>query len=156
MRYTDPVIKFGRPVAADVESRLPRLEDAFSRDPRIDAVWLCGSRARGEADTLSDVDLAILLAGALDQPVSGSTPIDLLRVATNALGTDEVGLHVVNTLPVALRYSLLNEARLLWARTPERPVDAVAQTVRAYLDFKPYLDRYDRELFRQAASGSLR
>jgi hypothetical protein len=62
----------------------------------------------------------------------------------------------VNRLPVALRYGILRDARLLWARAPERAPDFATRTLKEYLDFKPYLDRYDRDLFRQAGTGRLR
>ena len=62
----------------------------------------------------------------------------------------------MNRLPVALRYSILREARLLWSRAPEIAADFTGRTTKEYLDLKPYLDRYDRDLFRQAATGTLR
>lgn len=38
---------------------LDALYGALAADPRVNAVWLGGSRARGEADAYSDVDLAL-------------------------------------------------------------------------------------------------
>jgi hypothetical protein len=75
--------------------------------------------------------------------------------AVDVLETDEIAIQVLNHLRVAVRYSMMRDARLLWARTPEAAVDFVAGTVEEYLDFQPYLAQYDRELFRQAASGTL-
>jgi predicted nucleotidyltransferase len=43
------MIKYGRPVPGDVETRLPQLVKALARDERIEALWLFGSRARNEA-----------------------------------------------------------------------------------------------------------
>ena len=57
---------------------------------------------------------------------------------------------------MALRHSILRDARLLWSRAPELPADFWARTHKEYLDLKPYLERYDRDLFRQAATGTLR
>lgn len=150
------MIKFGRPVAVDVEARLPSLVDALARDRHVEAVWLFGSRARNEADALSDVDLAVLASGDLDPPALWDKHLEWTGVAVQALGTDEVGVQVVNRLPTALRYSILRDARLLWARAPEIAADFTGRTVKEYLDLKPYLDRYDRDLFRQAATGRLR
>ncbi len=150
------MIKFGKAVPADVETRLPHLVDELSGDPRIDAVWLFGSRARGEADALSDVDLAVLARTGLEGPALWDAEIAWTSVAIRVLGTEEVAVQVMNRLPVALRHSILRSARTLWARTPEAAADFMTWTIREYLDLKPYLDRYDRELFRRAAAGSLR
>jgi predicted nucleotidyltransferase len=150
------MIKFGRPVPIDVETRLPRLVDALKTDARVEAVWLFGSRARNEADTLSDVDLAVLARSDMDAAALWTSQLDWTGLAVTTLGTEEVGIQVLNRLPVALRQAVLRHARMLWARSPEIAADFGARTLKEYLDLKPYLDRYDDELLRQAAAGKLR
>jgi uncharacterized protein len=150
------MIKRGRPVAPDVETRLPRLVEGLVQDGRVDAIWLFGSRARQEADALSDVDVAVLARRDLDARALWNAQIEWTTLAVDALGTDEVAVQVVNRLPAALRHGILHDARLLWASSEEAAADFTARTVKEYLDLKPYLDRYDRDLFRQAATGSLR
>src|SRR5437867_381864 len=115
------VIKFGRPVPVDVETRLPGLIERLSRDDRIEAVWLFGSRARNEADTLSDVDLAVLARDDLERGALWDSELEWIGLATQALQTDEVAVQAVNHLPVALRHAMLRDARLLWSRAPEGP-----------------------------------
>jgi predicted nucleotidyltransferase len=150
------VIKFGRPVSVDVEARLPRLVDLLAGDDQVEAVWLFGSRARNEHDALSDVDLAVLARRDLDASALWNGQLAWTRLAVEALGTEEVAVQAVNRLPVALRHAILRDARLLWSRSPEIAADLWARTLMEYLDLKPYLDRYDRDLFRQAATGKLR
>lgn len=154
--HSEAVIKFGRPVTSDVEARLPRLIEALVRDGRIEAMWLFGSRARKEADALSDVDVAVLARRDLDPAALWDAQIDWTTLAVETLGTDEVAIQAINRLPTALRYGILRDARLLWASSLEVAVDFTARTMKEYLDLKPYLDRYDGDLFRQAASGHLR
>ena len=150
------MIKFGRPISVDIDARLPRLVDSLARDQDVEAVWLFGSRARGDADALSDVDIAVLARADLSLDDLFDKQLDWTTIAVGSLETDEVGVQVVNRLPVAVRYSMLRDARLLWARTPETAADFLAGTIREFLDFQPFLARYDRDLFRQAASGTLR
>ena len=150
------MIKFGRPVPADVDRRIPRFIDALAADERVAAVWLFGSRARNEADALSDVDLAVLTRAGLDASAAWNAQLEWTTRAAEVLGTDEVAVQLLNCLPVALRHAIVKDAQLLWSRTPEVAADFVTRTVKEYLDFKPYLDRYDRDLFRQAATGALR
>ena len=150
------MIKFGRPVPADVDRRIPRFIDALAADERVDAVWLFGSRARNEADALSDIDLAVLTRADLDASAAWNAQLEWATRAAEVLGTDEVAVQLLNRLPVALRHAIVKDAQLLWSRTPEVAADFVARTVKEYLDFRPYLDRYDRDLLRQAATGALR
>ena len=150
------MIKLGKPVPADVETRLPSLMDALKADNEIHAVWLFGSRARNESDTLSDVDLAVLVRDDLSGRALWDRQLAWTRLAGETLRTDEVAIQVVNRLPAAPRYQVLKGARLLWARSPEVAADFDARTLKEYLDFKPSVDRYDRELFEQAVTGRLR
>jgi hypothetical protein len=98
----------------------------------------------------------VLAREHLDARALWSAQLAWTSLAVEALGTDEVAVHVVNHLPVALRHAILRDARLLWSRSPEIAADFWARTLKEYLDLKPYLDRYDRDLFRQAATGRLR
>ncbi|MGH3119160.1 MAG: type VII toxin-antitoxin system MntA family adenylyltransferase antitoxin [Gaiellales bacterium] len=150
------MIKSGRPVSADVETRLPLLVEALARDETIEAIWLFGSRARNEADSLSDVDIALLARGDLDASAAWDRQLEWTRLAAEALGTDEVAIQIVNRLPVALRHAILRDAQLLWSRSPEIAADFAARSLKEYLDLKPHLDSYDRDLLRDAATGKLR
>lgn len=149
------MIRFGQRVPEDVDERLADFVEAFALDDRAVVLWLFGSRARGEADALSDVDLAALCRHDLASRAS-ELEQEWTALATDVLGTDEVFVHVLNRAPLTLRYGVLRDARLLWSRRPEAPVDFEARTLKEYFDFQPYLEDYDRELFRQAATGKLR
>ncbi len=128
----------------------------MSADNRMEAVWLFGSRARNEADALSDIDLAALARPGLDASALWDAQLDWTGLAVKTLGTDEVAVQVLNRLPVALRDPILRDARLLWSRSPEIAADFATVTLKEYLDLQPYLARYDRDLLRQAATGVLR
>ena len=150
------MIRFGTPLPSDIDERLQRVARKLADDPRVDAVWLFGSRARGEADALSDVDIAVLAAERPSKAELDRCHADCLAAAVLEIGSDDVTLVLLNSAPVAFRYGALKDARLLWARRPELAADFEAHTLKEYLDFKPVLDEYDRELFAQAASGRLR
>jgi predicted nucleotidyltransferase len=150
------VIKFGKPVPADVDARLPGLVRRLSDDARVAAVWLFGSRARGEADALSDVDLAVLAAGTPARSELATWELEWLRVANGVLQTDEVSIVVLNHAPLVLRHEVLRGARLLFARSPEIAADYELATIQTFLDFCAHLEEYDRELLARAASGHLR
>lgn len=150
------MIKFGKSVLPDVDARLGALARRFAVDPRAAALWLFGSRARGEADALSDVDLAVLAAGSPSREQLANWELDWIQMANETLGTDEVSLVVINCAPLLLRHRIFHDARLLHAASPEAAADIELATIRAYLDFRPRLEEYDRELLACAAAGRLR
>ncbi len=150
------MIKFGIPVPADVDARILELVRRLGGDARIAAVWLFGSRARGEADALSDVDVAVLAAGTPTQSELARWELEWLSAANETLKTDEVSFVVLNRAPLVLRHEALRDARLLFARSPEVAADYELGTIRTFLDFRTHLDQYDRELLARAAAGQLR
>lgn len=150
------MIKFGRPVPPEVDARLGALARRLAADPRVGALWLFGSRSRGEADALSDVDLAVLAVGAPTSEQLASWQLDWIETANEVLGTDEVSLVVINRAPLPLRYQIFRDSRLLHAASPEIAADTELATIRAYLDFRPRLAEYDRELLATASAGRLR
>ena len=150
------MIKFGTPVPSEVDARIPDLARRLSADARVAAVWLFGSRAHGDADALSDVDLAVLAAGVPTQQELATWQLEWLCAANETLRTDEVSLVVLNRAPLVLRSEALRGARLLFARSPEIAADYELATIQACLDFRDRLDDYDRELLAQARAGRLR
>jgi len=66
------------------------LIERLAADSRIEAVWLFGSRARNQADALSDVDIAVLVRDDLSGSALWDADLAWSRVALAALGTDEV------------------------------------------------------------------
>jgi uncharacterized protein len=150
------VNRSGKPLPPDIDHRIERLAQRLASDPRVAAVWLFGSHARGEADALSDVDLALLAEGRGNRPELDRHREKWLLAAFDELGSEEVSLLVLNLAPVALRHAALRDAQLLWARRPELAADFEAWTRKEFFDFKRYLDAYDRELFARAAAGRLR
>jgi predicted nucleotidyltransferase len=150
------MIKLGTPVPPDVDARLDELVRRLSVDRRVAAAWLFGSRARGDADAMSDVDVAVLAGGTPTEAELASCALEWRRAASEALGTEEVSLVVLNVAPLAFRHQALRDARLLYSRSPELAADYELATVRAFLDFRFHLDAYDRELLAAAAAGRLR
>ncbi len=139
--------KLGGRVPEDLEARLSSIARELSGDPNVVAFYLFGSRARGEHDTLSDVDVALLL-----REVGESAEEPYLARVCEVLGTDEVSLLVLNRAPVALAESALRDAKVLTSNDEARRLDFEQRVQLRYLDFKPYLERYDRELFQDIAA----
>lgn len=117
--------------------------------------WLFGSHARGDAGPLSDIDVAVLLDEAACRDLFRSR-LTIIGELTAVLGTDDVDVVVLNETPLALNYRVLRDGVLVHCRDQQSVIDFTWRTVTRYLDFKPFLERYERTLLERAARGELR
>jgi uncharacterized protein len=127
------------------EAALERLSHALDRQDVI-AAMLIGSQARGTSGPLSDVDVAIWHDPGLDPPGQLRLQLELARAASEALGTDEVDVLMLNHAPPLLRHRAVRDARLLVERDPVARVRLDARTLLDYLDTKPLRAEMSRGL----------
>ena len=101
---------------------LPVLTQFAEDDPRILALWIYGSQARGDAGSESDWDLAVIFAewetNALERRLRPET---LALDWQEALKLPEGKLSVVDLAccSVPLGWSILSEGKLLVDKKPE-------------------------------------
>jgi Predicted nucleotidyltransferases len=91
----------------------------------IIAVILFGSVARGNAGTLSDIDLCIVTS----REISESEKHDLL-----SYGSRKIDVSLFYDLPLTIRFRVLREGKLLFCRDSLTFHRIVTKTVRQYLD----------------------
>lgn len=100
-----------------------RAREAFEPDPRVLAIWLEGSVARGTADPASDLDLHLAIADAAFDDFA-SAPDVLARIARplGYLGVTQPGLRILPaTLSGPVRLDLYIEQRSRLASAPRMP-----------------------------------
>ena len=114
-------------------ARLQALPARAAALPGLDALWLFGSHARGDATPLSDVDLAYL--EDLEAPLRDRTPAFDARIydaLSGFLGTDEISLVDLETAPPALALRVFREGRLLFCRNPRHVADVLERVLIRY------------------------
>lgn len=131
---------------------LARLSDALDREGVV-AAMLIGSQARGTPGPLSDVDVAIWHDRGLDPAGRLHLQLELGRAASEALGTDEVDIVMLNRAPPLLRHRAVRDARLLVERDPVARVRLDARTLLDYLDTKPLRAEMSRGLRKRIRDG---
>lgn len=123
-------------------------------DLPIVCAYLFGSQVRGEAGSLSDVDVAVLF----DSSVSSD---DLFRRELALAGGLEIAVRrpidlvVLNGAPTALAHRVVRDGVVLVSRDEERRLRFEADAISAFLDFRGVLDRYDAHLLARAREGRL-
>ena len=123
-----------KPLPADIEQRLPALGERLARDPRVLFAYLFGGLAAGRRTPLSDVDVAVHLSPGAD-PVQSK--LDLIPLLSDALGTDEIDLVILDEAPLMLRYRILRGRKVLAERDRSRRAAFESRTLREAWDFLP-------------------
>lgn len=114
----------------------------FGHDPRVAAVYLFGSRARGTARPDSDIDLGVLYRTApprtlLEQPFGAQEEL------AHELGAP-VQVVVMNTAPVDLIHRVLRDGQLLYEADRSARIAFEVDARNGYFDLLPVLEQYRR------------
>jgi predicted nucleotidyltransferase len=135
---------------AETLTELPNLEmlnQIFPKYPGIQAVYLFGSRATGQARAASDLDLAIVPRHERVREKRMDILTDLARY-----GFCDVDLVFLDTDDIVLKYEAVRQNRVIYQTEDFDRGALYSRIVRQYLDFVPYLnvqrEAYKRRLMR--------
>jgi predicted nucleotidyltransferase len=117
----------------DIEQRLPLASEYLRSHPKVVFAYLFGGLARGERRPLSDVDIAVYLAGI----VTADVKLDILGKLIDILGTDEIDLVILNTASPALAMNVLREKRVVSDNNPAMRHRFESLAFKKYFDFLP-------------------
>jgi predicted nucleotidyltransferase len=122
---------------------LQQLQAFFNRDHSgIVCVYVYGSLARGEADSASDVDVAVLYAQEPPPTLEG-LGLELGYMLERLLGKP-VDLVILNRAPLDLIHRVLRDGVLVYDGDPSSRIRFEVQARSAYFDLLPYLRQYRR------------
>lgn len=145
----------------DQSSRVPELDAAARRRlaaaldrPEVIAAFLIGSRARGSAGPLSDVDLAILHRPQMSSRDRLALRLSLGASAGAALGTSEIDIVLLNDAPPLLRHRALRDGIRLVDREPRQRIRFQVRTLNNYVDTEPLRRLMARRLRKSVAEDS--
>lgn len=130
-----------------LEQRLARA--AASLPVRL--LYLHGSHAHGRQTSLSDIDLAVLLAPDLGRDTD--TILGVTTALVDVCGRDDVDLAVLDTAGSLIKDRVVRHGRLVYARSERDRIAFEAAALAEGLDFRHYSRAYDTALFRQLAEG---
>ncbi len=139
-RYHDPLsacAMFGVVLQSEL---IERLRERLSRERDIDAAWLFGSVARGEARGSSDVDVAIL-THAKPTGTLADLWLDLADELTKSVGRP-VDLVVMDRAPDDLVHRVLRDGELLLETDRAARVRFEVASRSRYFDMQPIWQRY--------------
>lgn len=127
------------PLPADVDEKIATLGQALEACPRVVFAYVFGGMGAGRPTPLSDVDVAVYLDEGTD-PLE--TRLEVVAKATAHLRTDEVGVVVLNSAPVALLGRILATRRVVLDRDPFRRHRFESRALREFFDFRVFERRH--------------
>ncbi len=125
----DGMIRFKK-LPDDIHQKIAGLTDFFEGEPNVIFAYLFGGLLKERKSPLSDVDIAVYI-----KDLKKLDHIELFGKITDALGTDEVDLVVLNTMPISFTGRVLQNRRVLVDKSPFIRHRYESITMRKYFDF---------------------
>ncbi len=126
------MIKFEK-LPPHILSRIPAVREVLSLDKRVLFAYLFGGLVAGRVRPLSDVDIAVYLH---DTGELAEYKLSLFGRVTDALGTAELDLVVLNTASISIAGRILQNRQLLVDKDPFRRHVYESLTLREFFDFR--------------------
>ncbi len=124
-----------------LDEKIAALSGVFNSMPDVLTVFLFGSYGTEYQTPLSDIDLAVLF----DQDLSLQEEAALLNRLCVALDTDRVDLLNLNKAPLALKFRVVSEGRIIYEKDYIATCNFTEQVIKYYHDFAITLRKFYRD-----------
>lgn len=128
-------------------NNLPNKEkiQALLEKEELVAVYLFGSRAEGTANEQSDYDFGILFDSSAKMDDIAVALLELEERMTDILNS-EVDVVLLNTASIEQKYMVISQGVLIYSKNEDERTDFEDIAIKEYLDFKPFLEIYHKEV----------
>lgn len=123
---------------ANLPETVQRVLAEVQQHPKVVAIFLFGSWARGEQMPISDVDIAVLL----DNPDKRD------EADIGSMYSPTIDLVLFHRLPVRIQFQVLKEGQPLFVRDEEKLIETTFQVMRQYHEMEWMYRRYYEEILR--------
>jgi predicted nucleotidyltransferase len=122
--------------------------------PEVQAAWLFGSRASGNARPDSDVDIGVLLDDSLAPPEPLSRLRRLIEALATEIAADRIDVVILNDAPPALAFQVLKHGKIALERDRVALHRFRVRTYTRHSDFEPTERLFREATRRRALAGS--
>ena len=128
------------------------LIEFFSTKDNVTLAYLFGSTVRGDANQLSDVDIAIKFDESLSKKDVFDAELNLISELTGILKTDKVDLIVMNDAPLLLNYNIIKNGKILKSDESKR-VQFEKKILSTYPDGMYCIERHTSNILNRIAQS---
>ena len=132
-----------------------KLSEFFSGVDSVTVAYLFGSVVRGEANGLSDIDIAVLFDETVTEKEAFDLQLELIGELGVLLKTNNIDLVVLNESPLLLTYNVIRDGIILKSDERKR-VLFETRTMSKYLDRDYYVKRHMKMTLERMAKGRFR
>src|SRR4030067_3003656 len=132
------MIKFER-LPEDILTKISEGKKTLIDEDNVIFAYLFGGLAEGKVTPLADIDIAVFLKSSHDVAEYNLGLFDRL---SDALGTCEIDLVILNTAPISLTGRILQKKQILIDKDPPRRHVFESVSFRKFFDFKKKEDMY--------------
>jgi len=139
-------LKYYRKSEVNSESLFNKVKQILSRDENIVFAYVYGSSVEEEVPLFRDIDVGIYLK---EYPPDLMDQIRYCSLLEHKLRETSipVDVRIINKAPLSFQYKV-TKGRLLFVRDAEICSDFLEKTWNYYLDMKPLLDEYFKEILK--------
>jgi predicted nucleotidyltransferase len=123
---------------ATLPETVQRVLAEVQQHPKVVAIFLFGSWARGDQMPISDVDIAVLL----------DSPDKRDEADIGSMYSPTIDLVLFHRLPVRIQFQVLKEGQPLFVRDEEKLIETTFQVMRQYHEMEWMYRRYYEEILR--------
>ncbi|MGH2772905.1 MAG: type VII toxin-antitoxin system MntA family adenylyltransferase antitoxin [Actinomycetota bacterium] len=123
------------PIPPNDQALLAELRTLLAKQADVLVAYLFGSRARGTAGPISDIDIAVLLEPGAD---SWNRSLELLGDLSTLNDSAQVDLVILNDASIDLGYRVLRDGIVLTCKDEKSRIAHFVRTVNEYLDMAPF------------------
>jgi len=142
-------------IQSDPKQLEEKLSEFFANLDSVILAYLFGSTVRGEANCLSDIDIAVLFDKNLTKKEAFDLQLRLIVDLGDLLKTNNVDLVVLNDSPLLLTFNIIRDGIILKSDERER-VHFETRIMSRFYDEQYYIDRHMKRTIERMAKGRLR
>jgi len=102
------------------QKNIKKIVQLAENNPEVEIVWLYGSRARGNAHSQSDYDLAIAFKTYIEDPIERRLRPELLALKWCQQLNHQLSIIDINQVPLPLAYTVIQDNKLLYSQNDYR------------------------------------
>ncbi len=120
-----------------IQKHLSALTEYFSTQPHVVAIYVYGSQARGTANALSDIDIAVMLD--LQKKDTDRLHLQFIDKLMQIFQTDAVDVQILTPQTAPVLALEMIKGKPVYVKSTAQKANIEAQIMSRYQDFQPFL-----------------